>query len=63
MEYEYVDIELALFEKDCEKLYDLEEQRISEIRSQYSNQVDHLLRFDDYLIEVRTAQKILRLEK
>ena len=59
MEYEYVDIELALYEKDFEKLYDLEEKRISEIRHQFSNQIEHLLRYDDYLIEVRIAQRLL----
>ena len=59
MEYEYVDIELALYEKDFEKLYDLEENRISEIRRQFSDQTDALLRLDDYLIEVRIAQRVL----
>jgi len=64
MENGYIDIELALYEKDYEKLYDLEDNRITEIiQLETKEKVEYLLRYDDFLIQVRTAQKILRLEK
>lgn len=63
MEFTFKEITEAYEKKDFEALYNMEWKRIEEILSDVKLRTTNILRYDQFLVEVRIAQNELRLWK